>query len=191
MILKPFLIIVMALSAVLHLSGCQSLSLFSSPIQKRGVTGFFKDNILRAKIIKALYGKYMGSITLLIHKNRVMVIGYVQSAADHQKVLTILRSFVEISSLQDHLRVGSAPEDPIHDTYLSQSMQSNLFFDTRIASQDYHITASHKILYILGTARSESEKKYVLNHAESMTVRRVISDIQVDEAWSAGSTVTQ
>lgn len=166
--------------ALLPMSGCQSLSLFSSPIQKRGVSGFFKDNVLRAKIFKSLSGKYSGSITVLIQKGRVMLVGYVKSENDHQSVVSVLKSFSEISCLEDHLMVGSRPDNDINDTYLSQSLQSHLFFDTRISSQNYHITASHKILYILGTARSESEKKHVLDHAESMVVRHVVSNISID-----------
>ncbi len=173
---------------LLPLTGCQSLSLFSSPIQKRGVSGFFKDTILRAKIIKALSGKYSGSITLLIQKGRVMLVGYVKTEDDRQNVLQILGSFSDIQHLADHLILGTGSENAIDDTYLSQSLQSHLFFDARISSQNYHITASRKILYILGTARSESEKKNVLGHAESMSVRRVISDITIDATFDTEST---
>ncbi len=176
------------LIGVLPMTGCQSLSLFSSPIQKRGVSGFFKDTILRAKIIKALSGKYSGSLTLLIQKGRVMLVGYVKTDHDRQNVLQILGSFSDIQHLADHLMVGSGSENAVHDTYLSQSLQSHLFFDARISSQNYHITASHKILYILGTARSESEKNNVLGHAESMSVRRVISDIAIDATFDPEST---
>jgi osmotically-inducible protein OsmY len=179
---------VVVLIGILPMTGCQSLSLFSSPIQKRGVSGFFKDTILRAKIIKALSGKYSGSITLLIQKGRVMLVGYVKTDQDRQNVLHILGSFPDIQHLANHLMVGSGSDNALHDTYLSQSLQSHLFFDTRISSQNYHITASHKILYILGTARSESEKKNVLGHAESMTVRRVISDIAIDATFDTDST---
>jgi len=164
----------------LCLSGCQSLSLFSSPIQKRGVTGFFKDNLLRAQITKKLLRTYKGSISTLIHKGKVMVVGYVQTEKDHETVVTSIRGLKGVGPIADHLIVGKAPEDPLNDTYLSQSLQSALFFDTRIRSQNYHITASHKTLYILGTAGSEDEKKSVLNHAEKMTVRHVISDISIE-----------
>ena len=186
--LYPLFLNVVLFVGLLPMTGCQSLSLFSSPIQKRGVSGFFKDTVLRAKIIKALSGKYSGSITLLIQKGRVMLVGYVKTDHDRQNVLQILGSFSEIQHLADHLITGSGSENAIHDTYLSQSLQSHLFFDARISSQNYHITASHKILYILGTARSESEKKNVLGHAESMSFRRVISDIAIDATFDTEST---
>jgi osmotically-inducible protein OsmY len=178
---------VVLLLGVLNISGCQSLSLFSSPIQKRGVSGFFKDTVLHAKIIKALSGKYSGSITLLIQKGRVMLVGYVKTENDRQNVLTTLGTFPDIHRLADHLLVGAGSDSVMNDTYLSQSLQSHLFFDTRISSQNYHITASHKILYILGTARSEAEKNNVLGHAESMSVRRVISDIAIDATFDTES----
>jgi osmotically-inducible protein OsmY len=165
----------------LHLSGCQSVSFISSPIQKRGMSGFFKDNLLRAKIIKALFNQYNGSISTLIHKGHVVLVGYLKTEEDHEKVLHALGALKEIHRLSDHLMVGRPQDDPINDTYLSQSLQSKLFFDVRIRSQNYHIAASHKILYILGTAGSESEKNYVLKHAESMKVRNVISDIQIEQ----------
>lgn len=179
---------VVLLMGILPMTGCQSLSLLSSPIQKRGVSGFFKDTVLHAKIIKALSGKYSGSITLLIQKGRVMLVGYVKTENDRQNVLTTLGTFPDIGHLADHLIIGAGSDSVMNDTYLSQSLQSHLFFDARISSQNYHITASHKILYILGTARSEAEKKNVLGHAESMSVRRVISDIAIDATFDTEST---
>jgi osmotically-inducible protein OsmY len=177
-----FFFLVATSASLWSLSGCQSLSVLSSPIQKRGVSGFFKDNLLHAKITKALFRQHKGSVTPLIHKGRVMLVGYVNSKIDHQNVLTKLEKLSEIKRLDDYLVIGTAPDNALNDTYLSQSLQSSLFFDTRISSQNYHITASHKILYIIGTARSESEKQHVLKHAESMKVRRVISDILIDQS---------
>lgn len=169
------------------LSGCQSLSLFSSPIQKRGVSGFFKDNLLRAKITKAIFRQYTGSLSFLIHRGRVFLVGYLQNEEEHQKILNTLGGFKEIQSLKDYLVVGRAPDDPLKDTYLSQSMQSALFFDARLRSQNYHITVSHRVLYVLGTSSSEGEKQAVLKHAEPLKVRGVVSDITVEK--EVGSTV--
>lgn len=177
---KPKILTTAVLCLCLASSGCQSLSLFSSPIQKRGISGFFKDNVLHAKITQTLFNHYTGSISSLIHKGRVVLVGYVQTEHDHHNVLQALQGLAGILHLADHLVIGRAPDDPLNDTYLSQTLQSNLFFDTRIRSQNYHITASHKTLYILGTAQSEAEKSYVLNHADAMKVRRVISDIQIE-----------
>jgi osmotically-inducible protein OsmY len=168
--------------AVLALSGCQSMSLFSSPVQNRGMTGFFKDNFLRAKIIKALARVHTGSISCLINKGNVLILGYVPTENEQQAVLEQLSGMTEIVQLWNYIVVGKAPDDPLDDTYISQTLQAILVFDVRIRAQNYHISASHKVVYILGSAESEQEKQYVIEHAEAMKVRRVICQIVVDPA---------
>jgi osmotically-inducible protein OsmY len=158
-------------------SGCQMTSLFSSPIQKRGVSGFFKDNILRAKIEKNLFLQYKGSVSLLISGGRVMVVGSVKSAQDMKKIGDTLRDIKEVTTIFNHLTVAQSADNSLNDTYLSQTLQSKLFFDTRIRSQNYHITAWDKTIYILGTASSAQEKAWVLAHAESMKIRNLVHEI--------------
>jgi osmotically-inducible protein OsmY len=170
----------LTLCASLVLSGCQSISFFSSPVQNRGITGFFKDNYLRAKIIKNLANAHTGSISCLINKGGVLILGYVPTENEQRAVLERLSSMPEIKHLWNYIVVGRAPDNPLDDIYISQKLQSKLFFDIRIRSQNYHISASHKVVYILGIAESEQEKKYVIEHAESLKVRHVISQIIVD-----------
>jgi osmotically-inducible protein OsmY len=158
-------------------SGCQMTSLFSSPIQKRGVSGFFKDTVLRAKIEKNIFLQYDGSVSLLIDGGRVMIVGSVKTDQDKKKIIDTLKNMPEVKAIFDHLSIGKAAENPLNDTYLSQTLQSKLFFDTRISSQNYHITSWNKTIYILGKASCEQEKRWVLEHGEAMKIRHLISEI--------------
>ncbi len=163
-------------------SGCQSTSLVSFPVQKRPMSAFFKDQRIRLAINRSLSGQYTGSVTLLILQGRVWVIGCVSTQEEKKVVTSLIQCVTNVTEVVDFLYVASCADNAVKDTYLSQKFQSTLFFDSRIRSQNYHVTVFNRVLYILGIASSEEEKKMVIDHASTMKLANLMTDIAVTSA---------
>jgi osmotically-inducible protein OsmY len=177
-----FFLATIALGTVLlTLCGCDSFSLVSSPIQDRGVSGFFKDNILHLKIAKTL-GAQEGphQVESLVHQGTVLLVGVVAKEEAKQKAQRLVQNIPEVRKVINHVQVGHQGVSAYsNDVWISQKLKGTLFFDTRISSQNYHICVVAKVVYILGTARSQEELKAVIEHAESFAVRQVISYVEI------------
>lgn len=177
--LAMYATVVSLMLAGLTQSGCQSASLVSFPVQKRPVSAFFKDQRIRLAINRSLSGRYTGSITLLILQGRVWVVGCVSTQEEKQTVLSLIQRTPHVTDVVDFLSIATRAENAVNDTYLSQKFQSTLFFDSRIRSQNYHVTVFDRVLYVLGVASSEEEKAMVIDHATTMKLANLITDISV------------
>jgi osmotically-inducible protein OsmY len=80
----------------------------------------------------------------------------------------------------DEIQVGHESfADYSRDAWIGHKLRALLFFDSRVYSQNYHLRVSNKNVYILGTAQNQAEKSFVIEQAESLPVRRVLTYIDI------------
>ena len=171
---------VVVIWAVLCCTSCEMFSILSSPTQERGVGGFFLDNVVRLKVNAILAsGKGLEQVEILIHQGRILLLGIVNESKTKRIAVEEVRKIEGVKEVVDEMRVGhETMADYSRDAWLGHKLRALLFFDERILSQNYHIRVVNKIVYILGTAQNAQEKDFVMRHAESLPVRRVVSYIR-------------
>lgn len=178
---KKFLMGMALIGASAVLSACEMFSAVTAPAQERGISGFFSDNALRVKVNAALVsGQGLEQVEIIIHRGRVLLLGIVNTEKTKTLAVSKIHKIQGVKQVIDEIQVGHESfSDYSRDAWIGHKLRALLFFDSRIYSQNYHVRVSNKKVYILGTAQSQVEKDFVLEQAESLPVRRVISYIDV------------
>jgi osmotically-inducible protein OsmY len=165
------------------MSGCEMMSIVSTPGQDRGFSGFLSDNDLRVRLTTMFLTKApegANSIEFLIHKGRVLLLGVAKNQGMKNTVISLVQKTKGVQEVIDHIRVGhEAFSDYAHDATIGHKLRSAMFLDPHVFSPNYHIRVSNRVIYILGTATSPQELKRVIDHAEARGVRQVVSCVQV------------
>lgn len=166
----------------LLLGGCDIFSIISSPIQERGVTGFFKDNALRLKINNLFLSRFSGMpLYTMVHEGRVVLLGRAPSKATKNKIVKAVRAITGVKEVFDEILLGEESwSDYSRDVICAQDFHSRLFFDVRILDQNYHSQVFNRVIYLLGVAQNKEELGYVREHAERIKgIRRIISHVTI------------
>lgn len=168
---------------LLLFSGCDMFSFVSSPVQERGVTGFFSDNVLRFKISTLLASQGLKHVDVMAHKGRILLVGNVQQQNSKNSILLKIKQMEGITQVIDEIKITPINQENLmdysKDAWLGQKLKALLFFDVRIFSQNYHVCVVDKVAYILGTAQDQAELTYVTEHAESLSIRRIVPYVNV------------
>lgn len=178
---KKFLSALLIISSSVILSGCEMFSAVSSPAQERGMSGFLSDNTLRVKVNGVLMsGQGLEQVEIIIHRGRVLLLGIVDKEVTKTVAVSKIKKITGVKEVIDEIQVGHESfADYSRDAWIGHKLRALLFFDSRVYSQNYHLRVSNKNVYILGTAQSQAEKDFVIEQAESLPVRRVITYIDV------------
>ena len=178
---KNFLSIVMFISASGFLSACEMFSAVSSPAQERGMSGFLSDNALRIKVNGTLVsGQGLEQVEIIIHRGRILLLGVVDKEVTKTVAVSKIKKITGVKDVIDEIQVGHESfADYSRDAWIGHKLRALLFFDSRVYSQNYHLRVSNKSVYILGTAQNQAEKDFVIEQAESLPVRRVITYIDI------------
>lgn len=158
-----------------HLSGCDMLSIFSSPIEERGVSGFLTDNVLRLKINKAIFDvEEIHQMDLLIHKGHVLMVGRVPNEDVRKKIEQRMSKIQGITSFYNYVNVGPVHMDEyIHDIRLTRELKAMLFFHPHLSFRNYHVTVNQSRAYFLGTAESAQDLVWIRAQTSQMPLRQV------------------
>ena len=176
---KTFLL----LGMIFVMSGCGLISPFTSPMEKRGVKGFLNDNVLHMRLRRAFSHQKFHGIEILVHRGQVVLAGRVVGQAQKDAAELVAENTKGIKHVFNDLEVGGDERTVLtaSDILMSQKAQAKLFFDLRVASRNYHIVVVDRVLYVIGTARSDTEKANVLRHCRSLKgVRRIGAHIEVE-----------
>lgn len=164
-------------------SGCEIFSVFTSPAQERGFTGFVSDNALRTAINASFLCSGIPGIEqveFMIHQGRVLLMGVISEESVRQRVGALVRKIKGVKEVIEEITIGHEEMgDYTHDAWIGHRFRTALFFDPNVFSQNYHIRVSDRVLYILGTAQSQYELDTVLRHAEEFPIRRISHYVKI------------
>lgn len=162
----------------LVLPGCDTLSIFSSPIEERGVSGFLTDNVLRLKINKALADfEFVHQMDLLIHQGHVLIVGHVLKDAIRETIQQRVSKIEGVKAFYNYLSVGPVHlDDYMHDVTLTRKLKAVLFFDSRLSARNYHVCVNQSRAYVLGTAESPQDLVWIRELTSDMALRQVNLD---------------
>lgn len=175
---KFFILIVAGL-----MSGCHMRSVVTSPVEKRGISGFAKDSMILLRIKRALLHHRFANIKFLVQNRIVLLCGFVQGVAEKDTAEMVVDSISSVKKVINEVQIRPGRNrSAFGDIILSQMAQSSLFLDMRIASRNYHITVVGRVLYVLGMAQSVQEKQNVLHHLRNVSgVVHVVDHIFTDK----------
>ena len=122
------------------------------------------------------------NVKILVHRKAVLLAGLVEGQPEKDTAEMVAESVKGVSGVINEIEVGiQENRSSFRDMILSQKAQSRLFLDVRISSRNYHVTVVGRVIYVIGTACSEKEKKDVMSHLRAVSgVRRVVAHIGVE-----------
>ena len=178
---------VMMLAAALALGGCVPLvagaggAAIIGAAQDRGLEQAVDDNEISFEINRKLLAEdsslYRGVATQ-VRKGRVLLSGYVPKAEDRATVTRVVWTIGGVKEVINELHVGEGPgfSQNMSDSSITTSLRTRLMGDEHVDSINYSLKTQRGIIYILGTAKSQSELDRVLAHARDISgVRNVVS----------------
>ena len=159
----------------------------TSPIEKRGVSGFAKDSIIGLRTKSALSHHRFKNVKILVHRKVILLVGFVQAQAEKDAAEMVVESVRGVSRVINEIEVSARESrSSFYDTILSQKDQSKMFLDMTVSSRNYHVTVMGRVIYVIGTALSEKEKLRVISLLRGTSgMRRVVVHIDVEPAQHA------
>lgn len=169
--------------SILFLHGC---SFFSSPIQQRGFSGYMEDGkirlllndlfLLKSKNVK----EDVEQVEFMIYNGKVLLLGRVKNRHIKKKAVTMVKKISGIKEVIDNIEIGTETHlQYASDALLGKKMETTLFLDPDIFSQNYRIKAVNNVLYILGEARHQRELDLVRSHGEKTTAKRIVLHVSL------------
>ncbi len=116
------------------------------------------------------------------YDGRMLVTGTVPSEAWRDEAIKRAWRAKNVKEVYDEITVGSGEGfvRDAHDSLTTQKLKAQLLTDPEVHSNNYIVTTENRVVYIIGSARSEAEKQRVIDRARTLSgVRRVISYIRI------------
>jgi osmotically-inducible protein OsmY len=149
--------------------------------QERGINGSYDDLQLRSRVETALGGQY-GMTTPTVYQGRVLLTGSAPTMATKTDAARIASQVPGVTTVYNELEIGP-PQDGwqiAEDTWISGRVRSDLMFDADIRSPNYTIETERHSVYLLGSARSQSELDRATQLARYVPgVQRVVSYVEI------------
>jgi len=122
------------------------------------------------------------------YQGRMLVTGRVPAEDWRDNAIRIAWQVPNVKEVYDEVTIG--PDQGIvagaTDLYAAQRLKAALLTTDGVYSNDYIITVENGVLYVLGSARSESERQAVINQARNTPdVKRVVAYIRIRANSSA------
>jgi len=164
----------------------------SVAMEERGVGTTVSDTEIRSKIGSAWYKsdrELYAMLSLAVREGRVIVMGRVDTEKRHQEAIRLAWTVSGVQDVIDQVTVtqqGEALGDYTQDAWISTKLETQMLFDGKVASRNYKIKTTDRVVYLVGIARSQEELDHVLEIARNIKgVRRVVSYVRVKDAHSA------
>jgi osmotically-inducible protein OsmY len=128
-------------------------------------------------------------LSLAVREGRVIVMGRVDTEKRHQEAIRLAWTVAGVQDVVDQVTVtqqGEALGDYTQDAWISTKLETQMLFDGKVASRNYKIKTTDRVVYLTGIARSQEELDRVLEIARNIKgVRRVVSYVRVKDARPA------
>ena len=119
------------------------------------------------------------------YQARVLVTGRVPSKAWREEAIAApTRSRASRRSMtRSRSARASGFANNVHDGYITQQLKAELLADSDVHSNNYIVTTTNGVVFIIGTARDQAEIDRVVDHARNIDeVKRIVSYIRIRAA---------
>jgi osmotically-inducible protein OsmY len=156
--------------------------------QERGVGGAVDDFTVRSDVEKAILmadPQLQGGVNTTVYQGRVLLTGRIANPQMKMTAAQAAGRTPNVRGVYDELEVAS-PEgmwDDARDAWITARLRSELMLDTDVKSVNYSIDTANGSVYLIGSARSQSELDRATRIARYVPgVRRVVSYVEVRTA---------
>ena len=116
------------------------------------------------------------------YQARVLVTGTVPSQTWRDAAISRAQAVPGVKEVYDEASVGEGNSfsNNMHDVYVTQHLNAELLTDATVHSNNYIVTTTDGVVYIIGTARDQDEIDRVIDYARNLAgVKRVVSYIRI------------
>lgn len=190
--LRSFLIagtvLVMAPSlsgCILAAAGAGAASGYTVFGQELGPDQQLRDTTIHA-VIRASWGKYNEEVAhdldCTVYDGRVLITGRLPNEDMRDEAVKLAWKADNVKEVYNEIVVGPDTHfvDEVRDTTISTRLRNDLRFDSHIRSINYNVTTEDGVVYVIGSARSQTELDRVTDYARNTAnVRRVVSYVRI------------
>jgi len=149
--------------------------------QERGVNGTYDDINLRSTVNSTLNNQY-GNIASTVYTGKVLLTGSSPTPQAKSQAVQVASQVPGVVRVFDEIQVAPTEDTGglAQDTWITTQVRSGLMFDGDIRSGNYTILTDHQSVYLMGSARSQTELDRATQHARYVPgVQRVVSYVDV------------
>jgi osmotically-inducible protein OsmY len=194
--------LVLALALPLAVSGCAAAIIGGiaaaggagyAANQERGVGGTVDDFTLKTNIQNAWIKEnpnMQADFSVTAYQGRVLLTGVAPNPEIKAQAAQIAGSVPGVRTVYNEIEVGPAEGawDSTKDAWITSRVKSGMVFDGDVRSVNYSIKTVNKSVYLIGSARSQSELDQATNVARNVSgVKRVVSYVEVRPGAPAGT----
>ncbi len=156
--------------------------------EERGLGGAISDTEIRARINSLWFDKderMWRKLELQVHNGRALLTGVLDSREMSDEAARLAWRAKGVREVINEIQVGESGgvAGYAQDTKISAELKSRLVLDAKVASQNYSVTTTKGVVYIIGSARNQRELDIVNWYARNIGgVQKVVSYVQVASA---------
>jgi osmotically-inducible protein OsmY len=153
--------------------------------QERGIGGSLDDLSVKDRIQGALTmanPPLDASVEVTVYEGRALLTGAAQTPESRARAEQLARQTPGVRTLYDEVEIGPGQGtwDAAQDAWITTRLRSDLVLDDRIRSVNYTIETANHSVYLMGSARSQSELDLATNTARNLPgVKRVVSYVEI------------
>ena len=157
--------------------------------QERGINGTYSDFTTKTAILGSLHNDY-GEINVNVYQGRVLLTGTTPTPGQKAQAEQAARGTPGVGAVYNEIEVGAAPQpwETAQDGWISTRVRSELMLDPDVRSPNYTIETDRQAVYLLGSARSQSELDRATQLARFVPgVQRVVSYVDIRTGLANGA----
>jgi osmotically-inducible protein OsmY len=191
---RHMLCLILALSLPLALGGCPAAIVAGlgaaggtgyAANQERGVGGTFNDSAIKTNIQNAWLNSnplMQRDFDITVYQGRVLLTGTSPNPELKNQAKQLASQVQGVQVVYDEIEVGPTEGawQSAKDTWITSQVRSNLVFAGDVRSVNYTIDTVNGSVYLIGSARSQTELDKVTDVARKVpNVKRVVSYVEI------------
>jgi osmotically-inducible protein OsmY len=185
----------LSLVALFALGGCAALAVGGIAAagagagyaagQERGVTGTVDDLTIENAIASRWASApqpVAGNVAATVYEGRALLTGIVSTPQEKAEAGEIARQTPGVRAVYNEIMVGPGETtwEAARDAWISARLRSDLVLDKSVRSINYNIETVDGSVYLIGSARDQTELDRVTNLARYLPdVKRVVSFVEI------------
>jgi osmotically-inducible protein OsmY len=153
--------------------------------QERGVSGTADDMAIKTNIQNAwlqVNPLMQRDFNVTVYEGRTLLTGTTSSPELKAQAKQVASQIPGVRAVYDEIDVapGEGTWQSVRDTWISAQIRSNLVFNSQVRSVNYTIDTVNGSVYLIGSARSQTELERVTDAARNVPyVKRVVSYVEI------------
>jgi osmotically-inducible protein OsmY len=153
--------------------------------QERGVAGTADDMAIKTNIQNAWLQTnplMQRDFNVTVYEGRTLLTGTTSSPELKVQAAQIASTVPGVRTVYNEIEIvpSEGAWQSVRDTWISAQLRSDLVFDSQVRSVNYTIDTVNGSVYVIGSARTQSELDHVTETARNVpNVKRVVSFVEI------------